>query len=46
MLFGLDGNMEWEEEMEYPSYMRPAEDGDDTDFDYLLQQAQRKLYHK
>lgn len=40
----LDGDMEWEEEMDYPSYSQPADDA--TDFDYLLQEAQQKLRRK
>ena len=43
--FVPDGDMEWEEEMAYSTYSRPVED-DASDFDYLLQQAQQKLYHK
>ena len=44
-LFFSDGDMEWEEEMECPTYSPPVED-DASDFDFLLQQAQQKLRHK
>jgi len=45
LCFFSDGDMEWEEEMEYPTYSHPVED-DASDFDFLLQQAQQKLRHK
>ena len=45
LIFCPDGDMEWEEEMAYPSYSRPAND-DAVDFDYLLYQAQRNLRYK